>query len=765
MKRILLTVLMCVLHTALFARGIGSWRAFPAYRIATQNIPVGNRVYSLCNGNLLSYNTSDEEVVCYDKISPLSDSRIEHMAYSKEARRLLLVYDNGNMDLLDGNDGVVNLAQYKNLSSTDKGINSVTVDGTMAYVCTNSGVMTVDMAEGVFVCTYDLGRKVLCCATDGTHLYANTPGGTLRGALAQNLQDRANWVEVGTQAFTNLFFLNGTFYVYIDWNGLFRADADMNLTRINTDRYTFRSLENGRLIVGNASKVVVFDGQASPQTFTGANAFRCLTYGNGLFWGSCGWNGLQAYKADASSSSLIPYGEAICPNSPAYDYFYYMKYVGARLLVAGGCLNYNGVDYEGSALYYENDSWTNFEPGDSITRKTGLPYVNLTTIAQDPFNANHHFVSSGRQGLYEFEKGRFVKLHTYTNSSLASILPNSSNAKNYVNCSGLTYDAQGNLWMLNSQVDTIVKVLKPNGEWVRLYYSEIEGAPTCDFLHFDRSGRLWATSRRVTNRGIFCLDYNGTLENRSDDRHLLRNTLVNQDGISYTPDEFYCLTEDRDGQLWVGTNLGPFVITWPSAFFNSDFYVEQIKIARDDGSGLADYLLNGIVVNVIAVDGANRKWIGTTGNGAYLISADGQEMLLHFTADNSPLLSDNVLSIAVNGTSGEVMFGTDKGLVSYMGDATEGAEELDDDNIYAYPNPVPPTYNGRVVVKGLTRDCEVKVTSTTGQLIYAGTSNGGVFTWNGCNAQGRRVASGVYNVLTNTADGKDCVVTKIVFIR
>ncbi|MCD8294004.1 MAG: regulator, partial [Clostridia bacterium] len=228
---------------------------------------------------------------------------------------------------------------------------------------------------------------------------------------------------------------------------------------------------------------------------------------------------------------------------------------------------------------------------------------------------------------------------------------------------------------------------------------------------------------------------------------------------------FYCLTKELDGQVWCGTDLGLFVIENPTDYFSSDFRFLQVKIARNDGSGLADYLLSGVPVTCIAVDGANRKWIGTSGNGIYLVSADGQEMLQHFQAAGSPLLSDNIQCIAIHPTSGLVMIGTDVGLCSYMADATEPEEELSKDNVLAYPNPVPPSYTGLITIDGLTADSEVKICSSTGQLIWSGTSNGGRFTWNGCNRQGRRVSSGVYNVVASNAEGKKAIVTRIIVIK
>ena len=198
---------------------------------------------------------------------------------------------------------------------------------------------------------------------------------------------------------------------------------------------------------------------------------------------------------------------------------------------------------------------------------------------------------------------------------------------------------------------------------------------------------------------------------------------------------------------------------------SDDFQYEQVKIPRDDGSGLADYLLNGVSVSCIAVDGANRKWIGTNGSGLYLVSADGTQMIHHFMASDSPLLSDNIMSLAVHPASGLVMIATENGLCSYLSDATEGAAELDADNITAFPNPVSPDYTGPIVVRGLPADSEVKILSASGQLIWSGTSAGGTFTWNGCTRQGRRVSSGVYHVVASDAAGHKAVATRIVVIR
>ena len=443
-----------------------------------------------------------------------------------------------------------------------------------------------------------------------------------------------------------------------------------------------------------------------------------------------------------------------------------MQYVGDRLLVAGGINTTYAIYNPSTAMYYENGTWTNFDEETPAARYPNIQRRNTVNLVQDPNDPSHHYASHYLTGIYEYRDGKFVELHNSENTPLEQIIYQGQPlGLNYVGCSGLKYDEDGNLWTMNLMTDTIIRLMQPSGKWISLYYDEIKGIETPDDYLFTTSGVKFLVSRRVSGRGFFGFDTRGTLNNVKDDRHVLRSTIINQDGTSYAPDQFYCMAEDLGGRIWCGTQLGLFVINDATTFFDDDFTFEQIKISRNDGSGLADYLLSGVSIRCIAVDGANRKWVGTDSNGLYLISADGQEMLQHFQAEDSPLPSNNIQCLAIHPQTGVVMIGTDVGLCSYVGDATEAEAELNSDNVVAYPNPVRPDYTGPIAVRGLTMDSEVKICSSTGQLVWSGVSNGGTFTWNGQNKQGKRVASGVYHVIANTADGKKVVVCRIIVIK
>jgi hypothetical protein len=418
-------------------------------------------------------------------------------------------------------------------------------------------------------------------------------------------------------------------------------------------------------------------------------------------------------------------------------------------------------------MYYENGEWTNFTELETTGRFAKVEPVNTTDLVQDPLDNTHHFSSLYRSGLCEYKDGKFVELYNAINSPLRSGLKTAHTMREFyrqVFCSALSYDTEGNLWMAQSMLDTTFYVRKPDGKWLELYYENFRQTSLIDKILHHSSGIKLVSSRRLEKRGIFCIDMKGT-ERTTDDKTRLLQDFVNQDNTPYLPDQFFCLCEDLDGMVWVGTSAGLFVIEDVTKVFDKDFYFTQIKINRNDGSGLADYLFNDVAISCIAIDAANRKWIGTQANGAYLISADGQEMLHHFTTEDSPLLSNNVQSIAVHPGTGEVAFGTDKGICTFISDATTPEEELEKSNVVVFPNPVTPDYNGPIAIRGLVEDSEVKIISTGGQLVWNGTSSGGTCTWNGVANNGKPVASGIYHVVANTPEGGKAIMTRIVIVR
>lgn len=766
-RRLILFFLMSFVLVQAYPQN-NRWTIYAAYHDASKCVSVGSKIYVLSDGGLYSYDYEDMDVVTYDKSGVLSDNGIFDISYCSEEKTLVIVYNNGNIDLLYDDGSVYNMTDFKNKTAGDKTINDIYVNGKNMYMSTNYGLLIVDIAERIFSKTYTLDYGINSVAVDGNFIYAATDNGVYKGNTADNLQDKSKWSVITKNAIDEFIDFNGKLYSLTS-SGVFSIDkSTFVMTNISKFSAKYWSICNDMLLLSDASSLYSV-GTDGKMTLLDGKGIRTADYAGNTYWCACGTDGLKGMSLkDGKFTENV---SSVIPDSPMRNYSYFLRMTPEnRLLVAGGSFNYNGQSFPGTLMKYENQSWTCFDEETPIATVGKSLYVNVTDIAQHPNDSEHHFAGSASDGIFEFKDYKMVNHYDYRNSPLQSILPSSSRPNAYVWITGLEYDKDGNLWMLNNQTDTIVRILKNDGKWAALYYSEIKDIPTLDQVLFDNRGWAWINCRRTTNNpvnyaGVFCVDTKGTLENTADDSRKFITRFSNQDGVAYSPDLFNCIAEDLDGNIWFGTDKGPFVTYSPEDVFDNGFYFTQVKIPRNDGTNLADYLLSNVNITCITIDGGNRKWMGTSGNGVYLLSSDGIEMIEHFTTENSPLISDNIESIAIDGSTGEVFFGTDAGLVSYLGTATDPAGSLSDDNIKVYPNPVRPEYTGRIYITGLMRDTDVKIVSASGYLVNSGISVGGEYTWDGKNKSGKRVASGVYYVLAADAEGNSGAVAKILVIR
>lgn len=744
------------------------WNSYMSYHNVTNNIPVGDKVYALAGGSLFSYSFGDTKVQTYSKFLGLSGANITNIAYCEELQVFLLVYEDYNIDILGINDSIINIPQYKNSLFSDKTINDVAVMGHEAFVSTSFGIIVINLKKAEFTNVYELGTNVRSAIGDDDRIFARVADGILYGNRTDNLLDKSNWKTWSTSKPLRFMAYNGGIYALYG-DGLYGFDTEtFKINMVCKGAYSNCCPYGRKLVLQSSSKIGVVDEDDNVSITEISNDFASLSSDGTYLWASRRTKGLQPFSLDADT--LKPAADAIIPNSPVRNYFsdiYYTPY--NKLIVAGGALAYYGKTYyEGTVMSYQDGVWTNFRE-DSISTKTGVPYINITAVAEDPNDRNHHFASSADGGLYEFRNGIFQKLYNCDNSPISSIYPNNASLRlRYNRLTGAKFDPKGNLWMFNNLVDTVVRVLTPDMEWKSFYLDKIKTYPTFDNYIFDSRGWVWMTHRRwagTYSAGIACLNYNSTLDNKTDDNFAFCTTFTNQNNTTTTISLLYSAIFDQNDQLWIATDQGIFILEDPSKIFSSNVTFRQPLVPRNDGTNYADYLLEGVAVKVIVVDGANRKWIGTTNNGLYLVSENGTEILEHFTAENSPLLSDCILSLSISPVNGLLMIGTDLGLMSYRADATPPAESLSENNIKVFPNPVRPEYDGKIRITGFVKDSDIKITTTTGIVVTQGTSLGGSFVWDGRDSQGRRVATGVYHVIGSDAEGKKGVVAKILVVK
>lgn len=467
---------------------------------------------------------------------------------------------------------------------------------------------------------------------------------------------------------------------------------------------------------------------------------------------------LTSYTLDADGQRTYS-TEGIRPDGPNTNDAYTLEIVNGKVFVTQGIFyadkNKNNT---GNVYVLDKGKWSHFQ--NDIAALTGFRYMDASCVAVDPANDNHVMVGC-KSGLFEFLNGKYVKAYRYGDEGvpLDHHVVSSSNFSNWGSVTSLLYDKNGDLWVFNSNNTNMICLTK-SGEW-KVFEHEKELAE--DYREYyisslkDSRGLIWFCNYRWSDSRLYCYDPAKDVLKRYDE-------IYNQDGTSYSGSYLFSIEEDGEHNIWVGTSAGPLYLSSENIRNGSETFTQH-KVPRNDGTNLADYLLSNITIRSMAVDAANRKWFGTIDNGVYLISADGNTQEQHFTTENSPLPSNTISDIKIDETTGCVFFATGGGVCSYMSDVTSANHDMSDDTVYAYPNPVSPEYDGPITIVGLEPGSDVKILSTSGQLVHEGTVKGGSYQWNGRNKRGERVASGVYMVNVAKQNGEAGVVTKIAVVR
>lgn len=787
MKRIIyiLSCLFILLQPG-YSQAIGTWETLLSYYNTVKVAESNNYVYAVAKGanaksgeeeeggSLFSYGKEDNSIKFYSRQDGISDQQIKLIRYNPDVNTLLIVYANGNIDLLD-DKGFYNLPYLLNSSSIKvKTINDIYFHKEYAYLPGSFGIMVVNMKKKEITDTYKLSHKIYSVCIKNNELYAVTDEGeVIKGALTDNLLDNNNWKNHPTNidakgTIRQIILFQNTLCYRLEKKGIYYQKEDGTISPIVEDAAILSmKVENEKLIPFTSDKAYIYSSFTSKDIVnTGTiNDISSLKDKN-TYWIAAGKESLKGIKKDDNQYGVIFEDTLTANKGPKRNLCAYMTVNNGRLFVAGGDRWNNRYDNYGTFMLYEQNKWFNFDEN-LIAQKSGIKFMDITSIAIDPKDKDHYFVSTWGEGVYEFKNKEYVQLYNYKNSPLTSVYPGNPN---FIRIEGLCFDKNNNLWMTNSSITTGgIKVMTPDGTWYA-FGNELNDIGLIDKILITSKGRKWVNVPRVGESkkevGIYVLDDNGTLDDPSDDTERYYNTFINiVDKKNIPTNSFYSMAEDKSGNIFIGTGNG--LIICPSSVVNNipkNETIEASRVVRLDDNGVPiGYFLDGEKINAIAVDGGNRKWIGTESSGIFLVNEDASETIENFTTDNSPILSNKIRSIAIDPVSGKVYIGTANGIISYQSNATEGSESYSD--VYAYPNPVRPEDRDQVTIAGLMEDSNVKITDLSGNIIYQGKSNGGQLTWNCRNHSGKRVATGVYLVFAATPESKESVVTKIMVVK
>ena len=743
---------------------IGEWTLYPSLQSVSDIAWSQNTVYGLANGNLMSVDVPTGEVRSYDKSNGLSGSSICHLQYDDSTRQTILIYTNGMIDLIYRNTIYPMVDLYMKSEDMEVIPNQTFVQKGTMYLAMPFGVVEINLVKREIVGTYYIGDEasvvnVLSVTATNDSIFAMTDKHLYSIAKTGYPIDYRRWNKTEwTVGESRKRIIGYKDHLYLFADSLLMCKTAVGWDTVPSGKLNWASCKGQYLLAYcNTTGLMQLE----------EDTMRCITrlYAkeavgrNGWYWMAGASLGLRRLYSDGTGS------RDYSMNSPVDNDSYRLQYIGNTLYVVAGGRWAAPFRRPGTIKYFENGEW-NAITSKSISDAMGIDAQDVMSVAVDPRDEKHMFAACYGRGLLEFYDKKVIERYTKDNSTLSSIV--AENPNNYTCTDGSMFDAQGNLFVLNVGTQGYpVNILTSDKHWVgiKLFTSSnqpISFTTPCSDMVIDNRNPNWKWMADVrTTTGVILWDDNGTLYNNADDKALKRNSFVDQKGKPVLVENIYCLAQDKKGVVWVGTNAGLILIDHEN-FFTSD-KCSRVIIRRNDGTDLADYLLAEEQINAIAVDGANRKWIGTANSGIYLVSADGQETIHHFTAENSNLPSSEILSITINPKNGDVFVGTAAGIASYRSDATEPKEDMS--SVYAYPNPVRPDYVGEIAITGLMDESWVNIVDAGGNIVCKTRSYGGTATWDGCDQAGRRVASGVYSALCNAGDGSGHTVVKILIMR
>ena len=736
---IVLLILSCLCHKICLSQSplqpIGQWREHLSYNNAIQVVNAGNKVFCATTNNVYSVDATNT-IERYSKVNGLNDIGVSTIGFDAASNQLVVVYNNSNVDVIKERV-VKNISDIKRSTiSGNKNISSVYCLNKKAYLGSGLGVIVVDLERFEITDTWQIGSngqqvKVNAFTSDNQFFYAATDEGLKRANVgAGNLADYKNWNLINTltpgtvrmvvHCADKIIALKNDSLFTIDGR-LFYADAVWPVVNISTSESKLFICQ--RTIQGASRVLVVSSGGTIEKVLaqSGVISFPYnATIAQNAVWVADYFGGLSKFTNTV---------ERLIPNGPPGGANGELLVTNETLYVAAGEVNEAwNYRFNRNGIYnFTNGDWNYKGAFNTPALDTVLDFISL---AADPKN-NSLWAGSYGGGLAHFE-GNNISLYKQ-NSSLQPAIGDPLSYR----VSGLAFDQQNNLWISNYGALQNLSVRKTDGTFKSFAIPFFHFENAVSQLLIDDANHLWIVSPR--GNGVFVYNHGASVDNVNDDQW---KYLRAGKGNGNLPDNnVFCIAKDKDGFIWIGTAKGIGIVQCASDIFKGNSCEAILPVSQQDR--FAGYLFQNEEVHTIAVDAANRKWIGTR-NGVWLISADGDKTLARFTEDNSPLLSNDVNKIAINPSTGEVYFSTFKGICSFRSTAVEAS--IEGKEVLVFPNPVPPGYKGTIAIKGLPQNAVVKIAELNGRLVYQTRALGGQAIWNGLNYKGEPVASGVYLV-------------------
>ena len=765
MKQLVSVVLLLQIFFLQAQNFENSWTGYFSY-VSVKSISQGNdKIYAAAENAIFTYDLSTQEIATISTINGLSGKTITTAHYSNVYGLYIIGYENGLIEIaIDGEDNilkVVDILDKPTIPPNNKKINHFNEYNGSLYISTGYGISVYNLDALEFGDTYfigDLGSQINITQTtvQGVLIYASSSGNGIKSALVadDNIIDYQQWTTVIGGGYKGIQSLGSELYTVNNSNTILKFDLDVGFLQIDT-------FLSPIVDFGVASEILTITTESSIYAYT--EGYSLLEEVNNLidfdYKLQSGYTFNNTFYLGTTDLGMlvVPFGtsqaEQILPDGPLFNQAFAIDASPGQLWVAFGEIDLFFNPYpltKRGISNFRNDDWLSIKY-DDLKDEVNVNDINdLSYVKINPNNTNEVYMSSYQKGLLKINNQTPTILYNETNSPMD--IPGGNEALG-IRLYGSDFDREENLWFVQSRADNGLIKLTPEGQFQLIDVSNIIDAENEQALSDVKVSREGYVFFGAVDNGL--VGYNPTNNEF--------NKISEEIGNGNLPtNNIRTLAFDNQNRLWIGTLKGLRVLYSVGSFFESGANIDaQPIIILEDG--IAQELLFEQSITDIEVDGSNNKWVSTATSGVFYLSPNGQETLLRFTTDNSPLPSDNVIDIAIDDSDGTVYFATKDGLVAYDGTSTDPGEDLE--GVYAYPNPVRPTYFGNVTIDGLTAKANVKITDITGNLVFETTSEGGSIQWDTTAFGKYRVASGVYLVLITSDDNLLTKVVKIMVIR
>ena len=755
--------LFIIFNQFVFSQQNQLWKSYYSYNEIVDVEGGVNTVFAATTNSIFYKNLSLNDLSIYNSINGFKPENITTIHHSDAFNKTIAGNNNGLILIVNSDGSIttkVDIIEEVPVAPNKKRINDLYEYNGKLYIACDFGISVLNLNNLEFESTYFIGSsgeevQVLQTTVLNDEIYAVTRFNGIRKGDLNNpfLYDFSQW-----QTFDNGY-----------WLGIVTFNDEIVALGTNSKTYRYSSgsfieilnqAQNGLKIKTNSNEIIVttknniyvVDGVYSLIAHItnipgySANFTSATVVQNQIFIGT-EINGL--FSTSLSSSTVF---ENMSPNGPVRNYIFRVKKAENYLWAVYGDYTrlYNPYPLDDFGISkFSNDSGWELIPYDDLFQAK-----SISDLVVNPMNNNEIYASSYFSGLLKINDDG-ISLFNTTNTgpngleSLVLSPPNPSYIDIRINSPA--FDKDGNLWVTNAFVAKSLKVLRTNGQWQSYDMSAV--LPTINTgryapIAIDKNRTKWVPT---INDGL--LVFNDTFSNKI--------AVINSENGNLPDNDVRCVAIDSRNQLWIGTFKGLRILSSVDRFISdTEFNTTPIIIQEGD---LAQELFYQQTILDIVVDGANNKWVSIADGGVFLVSSNGQETIYQFTKSNSPLPSNNVNDIEVDGVTGEVFFATDMGMVSFLGTSTKPSDNLA--NVFVYPNPVRPNYSGTIKIAGLTDKANIKITDIEGNLVHETTSSGGTIEWDGSAFGSHKVASGVYMIFVSSQDGLDTTVKKVMIIR